>query len=140
VSNGVNETYLFLYGEDMEPPAVRSTYPGARFVARAWVAATVAALPPLPQVEPPPALPGAARSPDDAVWGILLQLPALGDEADGSAPPVQATTDDERRFAATIGTSPDALADRAAVVNAARYWELPPFYVRRLAAWAESVG
>jgi hypothetical protein len=136
VTDDHREAFLFLYGADMDPTAVRAALPAARFVARAWVPTTASALPPLPAVEPPPPLPGAARSPDTAVWGILLRVPEpVGAPAAEAA--AEATTDDERRVAATIATPASALADRAAVLAAARYWELPPGYVRRLAVWAE---
>jgi hypothetical protein len=131
------EAFLFLYGADMDPTAVRTAMPAARFVARAWVPATASALPPLPAAEPPPPLPGAARSPDDAVWGVLLRVPTSVAAFAGEAV-AEATTDDERPFVATIATPASALADRAAILAAARYWELPPGYVRRLAAWAEA--
>ena len=132
------EAFLFLYGADMDPTAVRAALPAARFVARAWVPETASALPPLPAVAPPPPLPGAARSPDGAVWGILLRVPKPVAASAANADAVKATTDDEQPFVATLATPASALADRDAVLAAARYWELPPGYVRRLAAWAES--
>src|SRR5687768_14931127 len=119
----------------MQPGAVLAAYPGARFVARAWAPGSATALPPLPDVEPPPPLPGAARSPEGAVWGILLRL-AGTIEATDSAASIEVTTDDERRLPAIVGTTPAALADPDAVVAAARYWELPPRYLWGLIAWA----
>jgi hypothetical protein len=131
--------YLFLCGADMDPSAVLAAYPGARFVARTWVAAAAIDLPPLPDAELPPPMPGTARAPAAAVWGILLRLPA-GESSVTATRAVTATTDDERRFAAAVGTAAAALADPAAVLAWARYWELPPSYVRRLAVWAEAAG
>jgi hypothetical protein len=127
-------THLFLYGADMQPGAVLAAYPGARFVARAWVPSAAADLPPLPEVPPPPPLPGAARSPEGAVWGILVRLSA----PQPASEVIETTTDDEQRLPAAIGTTPAALSDPAAVVAAARYWELPPLYLWRLIAWAEA--
>jgi hypothetical protein len=126
-------SHLFLYGADMEPGAVLAAYPGARFVARAWVPGSATDLPLLPTVPPPPPLPGAARSPEGAVWGILIEHAALPTAADA----VEATTDDERRLPAIVATTPAALEEPSAVVAAARYWELPPLYLWRLVAWAE---
>src|SRR5688500_16204080 len=88
-------TNVFRYGADMDPTAILATQPGTRFVARAWVPAAATALPPLPEVAPPPSLPGAAVSPPGAVWGILLRLPE-GRHADRTAVTVRATTDDGR--------------------------------------------
>jgi hypothetical protein len=112
-------THLFLSGAEMEPTAVRTAYPGARFVARARIAvdgATVA--------------PAFAAHLDGEVWGILIRVP------DAVTAPVHrtATTDDGQSIEAALvgdtlidGDPNDALA-------AARYWELPPPYVARLKA------
>jgi hypothetical protein len=136
VTGSTAPTHLFLYGADMRPGAVLAAYPGARFVARAWVPGEAAVLPPLPDIPPPPPLPGAARSPEGAVWGILVRLPVPHQTGEVA----EATTDDERRLSAVVGTPPTALSDPAAVVAAARYWELPPLYLWRLIAWADAPG
>ena len=105
------DRFLFLCGADMDPTLVRTTHPGARFVARAKLSAgdgTVA----------------------DEVWGILLRvsaLPAADEERD-------VVTDDGRRFQAVAVGGGRPTGDPAAVLAAARYWELPPAYVRRLPA------
>ena len=103
--------FRFVCGAGMAPGAVLAAWPGARFVARAWV-------------------PGADGAP---VWGILL---AGAGEA-GGAPSATVTTDDGREFEAVVPTvAPEG--DAAAVLAAARYWELPPSYVRTLAGWVET--
>lgn len=130
-------TYVFRYGADMEPTTILTAQPGARFVARAWVPAAATALPPLPEIGPPPHLPGGAVSPPGSIWGILLRVPA-GSSVDRVASGVRATTDDGRVFAAVVGG--DGSADPPAILAAARYWELPPAYVRRLAAWVDASG
>ncbi len=103
--------FRFVCGAGMAPGVVLAAWPGARFVARAWV-------------------PGADGAP---VWGILLA--GAGDA--GDAPSATATTDDGREFeAAASSLVPEG--DAAAVLAAARYWELPPAYVRTLAGWVET--
>jgi hypothetical protein len=104
------QVYRFLCGADMEPDAIRAADPGARFVARARL------------VEP-----GGAGA--NAVWGILLATAAAGEDATG-----EVETDDGRRFAAGLATGGRPAGPAAAVLAAARYWELPPAYVARLAA------
>ena len=107
--------YLFLSGAEMQPERVRSAWPEARFVARA-------------RLQPRPL--GAVAAPEGQryeTWGIVLEetdSPLTG-EARG------AVTDDGRVFAVTVPPPEDG--DPAAVLAAARYWELPPAYVRRLA-------
>lgn len=110
-------THLFLSGAEMEPTAVRTAYPGARFVARARIG-----------VDGAPVAPAFAAHLDGQVWGILIRVP----DAVPATTHRTATTDDGRPFeavlvgAALVGGDPnDALA-------AARYWELPPAYVARL--------
>lgn len=105
--------YRFLSGPDMDPASIRATYPGASFVARAYLGGT------------PPA------TPDNATWGIIIRLATPPSDADAT-PPRQATTDDGRVFTVTLAPSP-APADAAATLAAAKYWELPPAYVARLA-------
>jgi hypothetical protein len=111
-------TVVFLHGANMAPESVRATWPAARFVARARVSAED-----LPGVVPP-----GADDPD--IWGILVSVPDL----EPAGPAVTATTDDGRAVACTPVTQADAIADPAATVAAARYWELPPAYVAALAA------
>jgi hypothetical protein len=110
-------TYLFLSGADMEPTAVRTAYPGARFVARSRITADGASI-----------APTFAPHLDGEIWGILIQIPT----PIAASAHTEATTDDGRALSASligdtlIGGEPDeALA-------AARYWELPPSYVARL--------
>lgn len=102
------QTMLFLHGADMTPGAIRRAWPGARFVARARMAAP----------------PGGADT-----WGILIAVP----DAAGTGAPVTATTDDGRSITAHPALQEARTADPAADVAAARYWELPPAYVARLA-------
>jgi hypothetical protein len=91
----------------MAPEAVREAHPGATFVARARLAEG-----------------------EDEVWGILLRVPGAAGGA-GTRPVV---TDDGRRVAAVAPTGGTPAGDPAAVLAEARYWELPPGYVARLAA------
>src|SRR5687768_6657840 len=104
----------------MQPERVRSAWPGARFVARG-------------RLEPRPL--GAVVSPVGAryeTWGIVIETA----EAPPSSEARSAVTDDGRVFAVTLLPPDDA--DPAAVLAAARYWELPPPYVRRLASAANA--
>lgn len=112
--------YRFVSGAGMAPGLVRGRFPGARFVARAR-------------------LDEAGEAGEDAVWGLLIRLGA-GEErsaADATRPVV---TDDGRRFVAAVadGGRPDG--DPVAILAAARYWELSPAYVRRLAAAGGEAG
>src|SRR4051812_15672040 len=99
----------------MQPERVRATWPEARFVARG-------------RLEPRPI--GAVVAPVGAqyeTWGIIVEIPRAqisGDER-------QAVSDDGRTFVVTVPSPDDG--DAAAVLAAARYWELPPAYVRHLA-------
>ena len=107
--------YRFLCGTDMVPGAVLAAFPGAQFVARAQVMDTE-------RTETEPNVP--------PVWGILVQVPANDD--DRSSGSVAVRTDDGRvvQAVAPAGTRPTG--DPAAVLAAARYWELPPAYVATL--------
>lgn len=106
---------LFLCGAEMQPERVRADWPEARFLARAC-------LPPRPlgAVVPPA---GAAYE----TWGILIETPGV--DAAGEE---RMTVSDEGQVAMAIALPADD-ADPTAVLAAARYWELPPPYVRRLA-------
>ena len=112
--------YLFLSGAEMEPERVRGAWPEARFVARA-------------HLQPRPL--GAVAAPAGVryeTWGIVIETsdaPATGDARGVVA-------DDGREFAVTVRPPDDA--DPAAVLAAARYWELPPPYVRRLMSAAKA--
>ena len=106
--------YRFLSGADMDPTAVLARYPSARFVARAALATE--------------ATEGDATG---EVWGILIRVPSAGTAGDaGESRPV--VTDDGRTFLAAVAESGRPVGDPPAVLAAARYWELPPRYVRRL--------
>jgi hypothetical protein len=98
--------YRFLYGAEMMPEAIRTAFPRASFVARAWIG-----------------------DPGEPVWGVLI----AGAGPAGDLPVAEATTDDGRRLLAAV-PSPPADADPARVIAAARYWELAPAYVERLVA------
>ena len=111
---------VFLSGAEMEPERVRSDWPGARFVARG-------------RLQPRPV--GAAAPPRGTryeTWGILIETPDGAADGEGRA----AVADDGRVFSAVVH-APD-VGDPAAVLAAARYWELPPAYVRRLARLASA--
>ncbi|HEU5432949.1 MAG TPA: hypothetical protein VFU81_14875 [Thermomicrobiales bacterium] len=105
--------YRFLYGADMAPEAIRRAFPGASFVARAWMG-----------------------DPAQPVWGVLIAGVGPSDRL----PVAEVTTDDGRRFLAAVPSPVDA-AEPAAVIAAARYWELSPAYIERLvAAEAAAMG
>src|SRR5687767_940550 len=104
----------------MEPERVRGAWPEARFVARG-------------RLEPRPL--GAVVPPAGAryeTWGIIVEIPDAGNSGDARG----AVADDGRVFAVTV--PPADAADPVAVLAAARYWELPPPYVRRLASTANA--
>ncbi|MCA9876400.1 MAG: hypothetical protein KC442_01415 [Thermomicrobiales bacterium] len=105
---------LFLQGAEMQPSRIRAAWPEARFLARAR-------LTPRPQgpVAPP-------ASPAYEAWGIVIEAPA---GVTGDARHV--VTDEGQPLQVTVPTPDDA--DPKAVLAAAKYWELPPPYVRRLA-------
>jgi hypothetical protein len=111
--------YLFLSGAEMDPTAVRAAYPGAHFVARARIAADGATV-----------APAFAAQLDGEIWGILIWVP----EPVAATVRREATTDDARTFAATLGGETLVAGDPDAALAAARYWELPPNYVARLAS------
>ncbi len=102
---------IFLTGADMEPTALRAARPEARFVARAHLAGV----------------------PEPGAWGILVEAPLGADEA--GMPLRVVVTDDGRALDAHAVAAPPA--DPAEVVAAARYWELPPAYVRSLPGWVD---
>lgn len=105
--------YRFLSGAGMEPGEVLARFPGARFVARARL----------------------AEGAGDEVWGIVIRL-AEGQPAAGGGETRPVVTDDGRRFVAATEGDGRPTGEPAAVLAAARYWELPPAYVRRLAGAA----
>jgi hypothetical protein len=112
MNGGEPAVYLFLSGAEMQPEQVRGAWPEARFVARG-------------RLQPRPL--GAATPPAgarDETWGIVIETPDA------------AVTDDGRVFAVTAPPADDA--DPAAVLAAARYWELPSPYVQRLAVAANA--
>lgn len=115
-----NEGYLFLCGADMDPTAVLGAYPGARFEARARVAAA------------------ELDSSDPAtVWGILIRVPAGAKENEGD-PVGPVVTDDGRRFEAGLVGGGRPAGEPGAILAQAQYWELPPAYVERLRGAASS--
>ena len=112
--------FLFLCGAEMQPERVRDEWPAARFVARGRLQSR-----PLGVVAPP----AGARY---ETWGIVIETP----DAPASGDARSAVTDDGRVFPVTVPAPDDA--DPAAMLAAARYWELPPPYVRRLAIAANA--
>jgi hypothetical protein len=109
---GKVKAYRFLCGAGMDPSLVRGALPGASFVARAYM---------------PGGGPGGADR-----WGILLDAPAVNLAGLESRDVV---TDDGRRFQAWAETSPGGRAEE--ILAAARYWELPPAYVKTLEGFVE---
>lgn len=108
---------LFLQGAEMQPSRIRAAWPQAQFVARAR-------LTPRPHGAVFP-----VAHPAYAAWGIVIEAPA---EVQGEARHV---TTDEGHTLRVVVPAPDD-ADPQAVLAAAKYWELPPPYVRRLAYMA----
>lgn len=111
--------HRFLSGADMDPSALLVAHPGARFVARARLATVDT----------------DAASDAEPIWGILVRLPGEAGTDDGANREV--TTDDGRVFRAVVAGDGRPTGDPAAVLAAARYWELPPAYVDRLPAPSE---
>ena len=100
--------YRFLSGAEMAPRDILATYPGARFVARARL---------------------ATGSSGDEVWGIVIRsanAAVSGDEVR------EVTTDDGRVLPAVVAGDGHPTGEAAAVLTAAKYWELPPAYVKAL--------
>ena len=111
VAGGGTGVHRFLSGADMDPTAILAAYPAAQFVARARLEV------------------GADAA--DGVWGILVRvLPSVDASADGDDREV--VTDDGRRFRAIVTNGGRPAGEPGAILAAARYWELPPSYVRRL--------
>lgn len=119
--------YVFVSGADMNPTAARAAYPGSQFVARARLQAN-------PE-EIASTFTTTLAAGSDEIWGILLQ--ATNNQ--GSAKPRTAVTDDGREIQVTPRL-PLLAGDPAAVLAAARYWELPPAYIDRLATAASGDG
>src|SRR5687767_7496954 len=120
MDGGEPAVYLFLRGAEMQPEQVRGAWPEARFVARG-------------RMQPRPL--GAVVAPAGArfeTWGIIIEIPDAVITGDIRG----AVADDGRVFTVTVPPPDDA--DPAAVLAAARYWELPPPYVRRLASAANA--
>jgi hypothetical protein len=101
----------------MSPEAIRAAYPDARFVARASVPVDDAAI-----AKPFDSVVG------DEVWGIAVDLKT---ELAGDA--VMATADDGRSLRVVL-IEPLLGGDPATVLANARYWELPPAFVKTLQA------
>jgi hypothetical protein len=101
--------YRFLSGAAMDPELILATYPGARFVARARL---------------------PVSGTENEVWGIVIHrsIPATSD-SDGVR---EVMTDDGRVLTAAVDGDGRPTGDPAAVLAAAKYWELPPAYVTRL--------
>lgn len=108
--------FLFLSGAEMEPSAVLAAAPGARFVARARLGGEE----------------DAEAGGEEAVWGILVRVPA-GQGATEGGQKRAVTTDDGRSFRAAVVGDGRPRGAAAEILAAARYWELPPAYVRLLA-------
>jgi hypothetical protein len=104
--------YRFLSGAEMEPQAILEAYPDARFVARAR----------LSDID--------AGEPATEVWGIVIRLAAPDAPAVDSTREV--TTDDGRTLRVAIDGDGQPAGEPAAVLAAAKYWELPPAYVKGL--------
>ena len=100
--------YRFLSGAEMAPRTVLAAYPGARFVARARLTA------------------GASGN---EVWGIVIRLASPEDSSDEVR---EVTIDDGRVLPAAVAGDGRPTGEAAAVLAGAKYWELPPAYVKGL--------
>jgi hypothetical protein len=105
--------YRFLSGAEMDPQSILSASPGAQFVARARL------------------LMSAAAAPGNEAWGIVIHLATPSSDADTMR---EVTTDDGRTLTVAVAGNGHPTGDPAAVLAAAKYWELPPAYVMRLAS------
>lgn len=121
--------YVFLSGSDMDPTAIRKTYPGATFIARAHVASR--------QGEVNPHFGhGLIPSGRGEVWGIVIETPNAGT----SDRQRTVTTDDGRTFTAILAGDRFVMGEPAAVLRAAQYWELFPGYLALLAKVVHPLG
>jgi hypothetical protein len=117
-----DEVLLFFWGADMQPSVILAAFPPARFVARAQVdrAALSGLALPLPH-------PGIGET----VWGIVVRIP--GTDQPPNFARLEVMTDAGQRLEAGAASRPGALATPSETLAAARYWELTPSYVHRLA-------
>ena len=123
-------TYLFLTGADMDPVAVRNTYPEGRFIARGHTEAHAAEI--SKEFKDHVAPTGVGD-----VWGILLHVPATYADNERRH---QVTTDDGKTVTAVVIGDRMAAGFSRAVLKAAQYWELPSGYVGRLKMAAPKLG
>jgi hypothetical protein len=110
----IESVLVFLQGAEMQPSRIRAAWPEAQFVARAH-------LMPRPHGAVFP-----VAHPAYAAWGIVVETPA---EVEGEVRRV--TTDEDHSLSVVVPTPDDT--EPQAVLAAAKYWELPPPYVRSLA-------
>lgn len=120
MTSDLSVTHLFLSGAEMNPTTVRAAYPGAQFVARARLQANPDEIAPL--------FAQALDAGNDEIWGILLQR---SDDQRNDA--VRTAVTDDGRDVPVAPRLPLLDGDPEAVLAAARYWELPPAYIERLA-------
>ena len=99
--------YRFLSGAEMAPRDILAMFPGARFVARARL---------------------TVGSSGD-IWGIVIRLASPDVSGDAVR---EVTTDDGRVLPAAVTGDGRPTGEAVAVLAAAKYWELPPAYVRGL--------
>lgn len=122
----VGDTYVFLSGAEMNPTAAWQASPEARFIARARLQANPDELA-APFAE-------ALAAGNDEIWGILLQFNGQ------PAGELRTAITDDGREVQVEPRLPLLDGDPAAVLAAARYWELPPAYVERLATAVSGDG
>jgi hypothetical protein len=99
----------------MSPEAIRAAYPLARFIARASISARDGHVPDR-----------FAPVIGDRVWGIAVDVSV---ELSGEV--IAATADDGRSLRVVLA-EPLLDGDPVTVLANARYWELPPAFVRSL--------
>jgi hypothetical protein len=108
-------TVAFYSGALMSPEAIRAAYPLARFIARASISAKDEDVPER-----------FAPVIGERIWGIAVEV---GVELPGDV--IAATADDGRSLRVVLAESPLS-GDPVTVLANARYWELPPAFVRSL--------
>ena len=104
-------SYRFLSGAEMDPESIVPALPEARFVARARLSV-------------------GASDVAEEIWGIVVRVANAG--ASDPTTERSVTTDDGRVLMAAVAGDGRPVGEPAAVLAAAKYWELPPMYVKGL--------
>ena len=114
-------TLLFLSGVDMQPSAIRDSWPAARFLARARIEVDRA------EISPFFASACSADGGKVTIWGLAVECPDVVDGVRRGG-----RTDAGEAVTLTLIELPLLAGDPEAVLAAALYWELPPAYTAQL--------